>query len=180
MSIARRIVAVIVVVAGAYAFYVFCVLPYRCNQIKKKQLLSTEYAFERAATPEGRIRARENLAMLLPCARASCRDVSLDMLIAANYRVLGQPQEAIRYYRDALRRDRRPEIYVNLATTEIAAGDRNAAREDFVQASLFSPWTISRIEDGLLRQEVVKRMIALRPESAEYIRYIDTIPPSGP
>ena len=176
MSIVRRVAALLVVAAGAYAFYEFCVLPWRCNAIRKSGAARTQYAFEHAATPEGRIRARNNVDLLLSCIRPSCRDVSLDMLIAANYRILGQEQEAISYYRDALRLDRRPEIYLNLAATEIAAGNRDAAREDLVRATLFNPWMITEIDDGLLRQEVVQRLIALRPENAAYIRELNNIP----
>jgi len=180
MSLVRRIVAVVVVALGACAFYLFCVLPYRCNVVKKTQLLSTQYAFDRAGTTVGTIRARQNVDALLRCADVICGDVSLDMLLAANYRVLRQYDQAIAHYRDALGRDPRPEIYVNLAEVEIAIGDRNAARADLVRAALFNAWMISRIDDGLLRQEVVREVIALHPEHAAYIREIDSVPPSGP
>jgi len=175
MNAFRRLTAIAVVAAGACAFYFFCVLPYRCNRIKNAHILSTEYAYFHAGTPKGSVRAQRNLEELLECMRPTCRDVSLDMIAAANDRVLGRYDEAIRLYRDALRLDRRPEIYVNLAAAEAAAGDRVSAREDLLRAALFSPWVVRSVEDGQLRQEVVQQLIALRPENEAYIRYADTV-----
>ena len=173
--VVRRLIAIAVVAACVYAFYVFCVLPYRCNRIKNARIRSTEYAYAHAGTRAGSLQARRNLEALLECMRSTCQDVSLDMIAAANDRVLGQYDDAIRLYRDALRLDRRPELFVNLAAAEAAAGDRGAAREDLVRATLFSPWAIQSIEDGQLRQEVVQQLIALRPENESYIRYIERV-----
>ncbi len=175
MTAIPRMIAVTVIAAGAYAIQVFCVLPYRCNRIKNAHIRSTEAAYSHIGTPEGSIQARRNLAALLQCMGPTCRDVSLDMILAANYQVLGRNDEAIGAYRDALRLDHRPELYANLATVEVATGNRNAAREDLLRAALFSPWAVRFMEDGALRQEVVQRLIALRPENADYIRYVDTV-----
>jgi tetratricopeptide (TPR) repeat protein len=175
VTVVRRLAAIAVVAAGAYALYIFCVLPYHCNRIKNAHILSTQYAYDHAGTPEGSLQARRNLAALQECSGPTCRDVSLDMIAAANYRVLGRYREAIRLYHDGLRLDRRPELYENLAAAEIGAGDRNAARNDLLRASLFSPWAIRAVEDGQLRDEVVQQLIALRPENADYIRYVNTV-----
>jgi tetratricopeptide (TPR) repeat protein len=172
---ARRLIALVMVAAGVYAFHVFCFLPYRCNRIKNAYILPTEDAYNHMGTPEGSLTAQRNLGVLLQCMRPFCRDVSLEMIAAANYRVLGRYDESIRLYREALQLDRRPELYANLASAEAAAGDRVAARKDLLQAGLFSPWSITSVEDGQLRQEVVQQLIALRPENADYIRYVDTV-----
>lgn len=171
----RRLIALAVVAAGVYAFHVFCFLPYRCNQIKKAYIQLTDDAYGRKGTPEGSLSAQRNLGGLQQCMRPFCRDVSLDMIAAANYRVLGRYDESIRLYRHALLLDRRPELLANLASAEAAAGNREAARNDLLQAGLFSPWAIRSVEDGQLRQEVIQRLIALRPENADYIRYVDTV-----
>jgi tetratricopeptide (TPR) repeat protein len=175
VTAARRLIALVVVAAGCYAFYIFCALPYRCNRIKKAYIRSTELAYNNMGTPEGSLQARQNLAALSACMGLPCRDVSLDMIAAANDRVLGRNDEAVNQYRHALRLDRRPELFANLAMAENAAGDRAAALKDALRAGLFSPWTVRSIEDGQLRQEVVRQLIALRPENADYIRYVDTV-----
>jgi tetratricopeptide (TPR) repeat protein len=172
----RRLAAVGIVVAGCYASYLFCYLPYRCNRIKKSYSAATEYAFERSGTPEGSLVARANAATLQACMRPTCRDVFVDMLVAANYRVLGRYDDAIALYRDALRYDRRPEIYLNLSASEIAIGDRSGAMEEMVRAALFNPWMITSIDDGMLRRDVVREVIARRPENADYIREIEGLP----
>ena len=177
MSTLRRFAALAVVAACFFAFYEFCYLPYRCNRLKNAYLGATEQAYQRLGTPEGSIAARRNIAALQECMSPSCRDVSLDMLVAANYRIVGRYQDAIALYRDALRFDRRPEIYLNLSATEIAVGNRIVVREVMVPAAMFNPWMILGIEDGQLRQEVVKEVIARRPENADFIRYIEALPP---
>lgn len=169
------LVALLAVVGGAFAVYFFCVLPYRCNRIVSVQAAATQYALVNAGSPEGKIAARRNLAALWPCTAPTCRDVGTDMLVAANYRVLGQPAEAIRLYRHALSLDHRPEIYLNLAEAELAVGDRTAAHENFLRAALFNPWTLRSIDDGLLRQQIVQQLVALWPENADYVRYIDAV-----
>jgi tetratricopeptide (TPR) repeat protein len=171
----RGAVALVVVAAAVAAFYAFCVMPYRCNLVKSAQTAAIERFFENGAAPAARMAARRSLAELQPCTFPPCRDVGSDMLIGATCRLLGRNDEAIRAYRHALTLDRRPEIFTNLAAAELAAGDRNAAREDFMRAALFNPWMIRNIEDGLMRQEIRDRLIALWPEDADYIRLADTI-----
>lgn len=175
MKAARFAVAALTVVAGAVAAYYFCVLPYRCNRLRAVQTATLAAAFRNSGSADAKIAARRNLDVLWPCGGPTCRDVGIDMLLAASYRILGQEREATRRYRDALRLDRRPEIFTNLALTELAMGDRNAAREDFLRAALFNPWMLQAIEDGLMRREVVQGMIELRPEDADYIRYVDSV-----
>jgi tetratricopeptide (TPR) repeat protein len=175
VSLVRQLIAAAVFAAGAYAFYVFCMRPYRCSQIKHARLGLTESAYNDGGTPEASLQAQRNLTALLPCMQIGCRDVSLYMMAAANYRVIGRYDEAIRLYREALRLDRRPELYVNLGAAEAAAGDRVTARNHMLRAALFTPWAVQGIEDGELRQDVVRQLLVLRPENSEFIHYADTI-----
>ena len=172
----RWLVATLVVIVGSIVALVFCVQPYRCNLVKQEATGLTAYAYQRRDTPAGRVAALKTLAVLAPCLRFNCRDVTLDLIAAGNYRALGLHQEALDAYRDALRFDRRPEIFLNRAATEMALGERGRALEDALRACLFNPWMIQGIEDSQLRGEVIDRLIALRPENEEYIRYIDAAP----
>ena len=174
--IVRRLIAIVLLAGCGGALYFFCVLPYRCNLIKKAGTASAEYAYDHGGSPEGSVQARRNLAALSQCRGPACRDITMDMIEAANYRVLGRYDDAGRLYRHALTLDRRPEIYANLAAVEAATGDRNAARRDLLSAALFSPVVLRVVEDGLLREEVMKQLIALRPENAQYIRELATVP----
>ena len=175
MSILRRLVAVGIIAAGAYALYAFCILPYRCNLIKKVREEATETAFNRLGSTDRRIAARRNIDALLECMRPACHDITLDMLMAANYRLLGQYGNAIGSYRHALLLDRRPEVLLNLGSTELAAGDRDSTRQHMLQAALFNVYMVAHIEDGLIRQEIVKQLIELRPENAGFIHEADAM-----
>lgn len=174
MRVLRGAAALLVIAAAGGALYVFCVLPYRCNVVKKARLSSTKFAFEQAQTPSGRLVARRNIDAFAPCMNALCRDVSLDMLAAANDRVLGRPDEAIGLYFDALRRDVRPEIYVSLAESELALGNRKAAGEHALRATLFNVAMLADIDDGLLRDETASALIALHPEKTNEIHFFQT------
>ena len=174
--IVRRLAAAFVVLAGLAAIWLFCIQPYECNRVKRRATAVTEAVYQRGDTPEAKIIARRNLDVLDPCMRMTCRDVSVDMIAAANLRAIGRHDDAIAMYRHALTLDRRPEIYLNMASSELALGHRNAARDDTMRATMFNPWLIAHIDDGLLRQEIVKQMIVLRPENAEFIHYVDNLP----
>ena len=95
--------------------------------------------------------ARRNLERMQGCAACMPDDISADMIVAANDVVLGLSTAAAALYRSALRFDRRPEIYVNLAGVELELGQRDQAREHLVLACLFNPWYISQIDDGMVR-----------------------------
>jgi len=171
VSVLRAAAALLVAAAAALALYFFCVLPYRCNVVKKARLGSTNFALENSATAAGRVAARRNLEAFAPCLNELCRDVSVDMLAAANYRIVNRPAEAIPLYYDALRRDTRPEIYLNLAAAELMLGDRRDARDHALRATLFNTGMIANIDDGLLRAETARELIRLHPEKADLIRY---------
>lgn len=177
MSAARGLVVAAVAMAAGFALYFFCVLPWRCNVVKKARLHATEFAFDHAENPSARMTARRNVDAFIPCLTPLCSDVSLDIQAAANYRVLGEPETAIRLYRDALRRDQRPELYVNLATLELAAGDGAAARLHALRASQFNIGALASIDNGLLRDETARKLIELYPDKADYIRYFQNLGP---
>lgn len=173
--VARRAAAVTIILAAGYAFYAFCVVPYQCNVLRKSLTHSTAEAFARRDTPEAAVVGRRNLAAISRCRVPTCRDLDTEMIAAANYRIIGRDADAAQLYRDALRFDRRPEIYYNLANTELAMGRREAAIADFVRASIFNPWLIRDINDGQARAEVLERLVRLRPEDREYLHYIDSV-----
>ncbi len=174
MRVLRGAASLLVVTAAGCALYLFCVLPYRCNVLKKAQLGATQFAFDHAQAPSGRLAARRAIDAFAPCLNALCRDVSLDMLAAANARVLGRADEAADLYLDALRRDVRPEIYLNLAEVELQLGNRKAAREHALRAALFNVAMLANIDDGLLRDETATAVIALHPEKTAEIRVFQT------
>ena len=173
-QLTRRLAATVVIIGSMVALYDFCVEPFHCNRLKKAVAVSTSTAVNRIGSAEGGIAAQRNLELLKQC-REVGGDLSLLMMTAANERVLGHNGEAIRLYREALRLDQRPEIYYNIAETEVTMGARDQAFDNLLRGSLFNPWMIREIDDGQLRAAVVQRMLQLRPENADFINAVNTL-----
>jgi tetratricopeptide (TPR) repeat protein len=96
-------------------------------------------------------------------------DLDLRMEAAACALFLGQRDEAIRQYREALKIDQRPEIYLNLGNTLYNVGRREEAIEAFARLVSFTtfmvnydrtrPWSGERVLDLIPAElrEVVSR-----------------------
>ena len=64
------------------------------------------------------------------------------MVLAACYRILNDGQRAAEAYREALKLDCRPEIYLNLAQVEYELGDRAAATRHFAMVMAVAAFLI--------------------------------------
>ncbi len=107
----RLIITTVVLLAVLWPIYRFFWLPYRCNiQIGKATLL-TEQVWSRSGQISAAILARSLVKQMEDCLR-SCPNVAAYMLGAANFRILGRHHEALALYREALKIDRRPEVYL--------------------------------------------------------------------
>jgi tetratricopeptide (TPR) repeat protein len=82
--------------------------------------------------------ARANLVTLADCLQRRPGDVDFLMMRAANDRLLGNYADARSTYQEALRYDRRPELYYELGSVELQLGHRDEALETLYQAVLFS------------------------------------------
>src|SRR5947209_6842035 len=82
--------------------------------------------------------AREDLAKIGEYLPKRPGDVDYLMMRGANDRVLGNYEEARASYQEALRYDRRPELYSELGVTELQMGRRAEALDALFQAVLFS------------------------------------------
>lgn len=82
--------------------------------------------------------ARENLTAIGESLAKRPGDIDYLMMRGANDRVLGNYEEARASYQEALRYDRRPELYAELGVTELQMGHRAEALDALFQAVLFS------------------------------------------
>src|SRR5437764_13899118 len=112
----RAAVSIVVAALVAWAIHAFVLQPYRCNVLKKQLAPATAKADADSPSNDDRILARRTAEQLESCLRPGCRDVALDIELAANYLVLGRRDAAYALYQHALTLDRRPEIYLCLAT----------------------------------------------------------------
>ena len=108
--------------------------------------------------------AREDLAKIGEYLPKRPGDVDYLMMRGANDRVLGNYEEARASYQEALRYDRRPELYSELGVTELQMGRRAEALDALFQAVLFS-----RIYFESLSPDVVDELKARLQREAPYL-----------
>jgi hypothetical protein len=129
--------------------------PVACSRLELTLVEATNRAMERNDAPL----ARDTLERAARALRRCPSNIQLRMIAAANLRQLGRPADAIRMYEEALRYDRRPEIYLNIGQSRVESGMRGRAVDDFVRAVVFAPGMIEEVSPDL-RDEVYARAAA--------------------
>jgi tetratricopeptide (TPR) repeat protein len=152
---ALRVLATIATLAGAaILILVLSIEPYQNNLMKHRieNEIGKMFEMQQSATPSPAIaeRTRANVERIQQALRLAPADVDLYMELAAEYRMLGRLDDAASSYRNALRYDRRPEIYRNLGEVDASLGDRDAAVDDFAHALAFAPSEEDLIPNYLL------------------------------
>ena len=122
--------------------------PYRCNQIVKAAKPVTLAAFNSANHFYAVQLARSGAARVEPCIAQAPFMIDLYMIAAADRRVLGQPENAVRLYERALEFDRRPELYLQLGLTELELNRRPEAQKALERMVLFDPSMLDLIGDA--------------------------------
>jgi tetratricopeptide (TPR) repeat protein len=172
LSIGSRPAAALIATTALGGLYMFCWQPYLCNRVKRELIAPTQAAYESRGAPRAKMLARDNLQRIEKCRSFDFNDISVQMITAANLRVLGRNREAVDIYLQLLRIQKRPEIYMNLGQTEVDLGHQRLAVEAFFQAAIFNPWLIRDVEDGLSRQAVIARITARFPNDKALIDYV--------
>jgi tetratricopeptide (TPR) repeat protein len=103
--------------------------------LRQVEILSAAVAAGRA--PRQAVAA--NLQALRRAAELDPMEVRIPNARAAQYLLLGNPQEAVAAYREALALEPHPEMYFNLGRAYLAAGQAAAARENFARAVRLDP-----------------------------------------
>jgi hypothetical protein len=93
------------------------------------------------------------------CPCVSPPDVSIPMTRAAAAEVDGDRPTAIAEYQNALRLDRRPEIFFQLGLLQHETGNDNDGMNNLVRACAFNP-ALADIPDDALRLETQRRVRA--------------------
>jgi tetratricopeptide (TPR) repeat protein len=152
------------------ALWVFVFVPWQCSHVKRQ----SEYvilSLERMGNPSytGIARARQISARVQRCLVYMPDDLDLRFEAAASSLVLGSTDAAIEQYREALKIDRRPEIYLNLGTALYNSGRRQEAAVAFARVYAFAgfmvnydpdlPWSGDKVLDLVpaeLREQVIR------------------------
>jgi len=121
----------------------------RCN-LAKGEVNRIVRRFHRIGDEYQRINmARKNLAKCDACLSVFPEDYQLHLLRAANLRILGRPDEAVRSFEHALALTERPEIYAQIGEVEIERGNVEAARRALLRAATFNIMFVETVDDPL-------------------------------
>lgn len=152
MTWPRRLGAVAVAAVAAVALHRLVVIPYRCNVIEGQVSRATERVWSERESYRAREVAQRNVALIEECASRCRTDVNLAMLLGSNLWILGRHDAALQQYREALRYEHRPELYMALGLAQSKAGMPEEALANFVRAGEFAGLHILRdIPDAALR-----------------------------
>jgi tetratricopeptide (TPR) repeat protein len=142
----RRVAALLLVLAAAYALDRWTLLPLGCAHAAGRGSRALEANSRRAAT------VRESLR--------DCESAEALFIRAGASRLMGDPRAAIADYRRALDLDRRPETYFGLGLAELDVLDRPAAIDAFMHACAFDPARLADIPYDDVRRETERRVRA--------------------
>lgn len=145
----------------------YCWIPYRCGAKKAGLERLTIAAMESPSSYVARKRASQILAEVERCLNHVPTDLDLQMIAAANYRILERPDVAIAIYRRTIRMNRRPEIYWNLGRSYYEAGRENEAFQWMLLGVSFAP---QYLVDKDLNPSIKKRLEDALREREELIR----------
>ncbi|HEV7922502.1 MAG TPA: tetratricopeptide repeat protein [Thermoanaerobaculia bacterium] len=155
MPILKVLASLAVIAVAALLIWFVSIEPVDCSRLELPLVEATNRAMERNDAPL----ARDTLERASRALRRCPSNIQLRMIAAANLRQLGRPADAIAMYEQALRFDRRPEIYINIGQSRVESGMRARAVDDFVRAVVFAPGMIEEVSPDL-RDEVYARAAA--------------------
>jgi tetratricopeptide (TPR) repeat protein len=148
MSWSKPLAAIAVAVVAGLTLYRFVWLPLQCNYVEGRLRGTTEAVLDEPPMRQ-HIRARANLAEIERLPLHCRRGAETQMVIAANYRILGRYDDAIAAYISALDVEKRPEIYLQLGLTQIQDGRTGEAIRNLATAVRFHPPLINEIPEGI-------------------------------
>lgn len=162
----RKLAAVAVTIAAAFALYRWCYLPWRCNVADARLLRQTTMALEAAPAPRAIALARSTWRGAVRLLDGCPCSINLYMIAAANDQLLGQDEHAVEMYSRALQYDRRPELFLQLGLAEWRTGRRDAARQHLTAAAVFNPELLLEVTPPELRVAVAREMSKIEAQRA--------------
>jgi len=167
MTVILRTIALLLLgAATVYAVERWTLDPLRCTHVASTGAEMLEHV---DAADYRTVRAAHQLRIDLErCRCISPPGVGIPMTRATAADVDGDRAAAIAEYQNALRIDRRPEIYFQLGLLQHEIGRDNDAMNNLVRACAFNPALLADIPDDALRSDIQRR---LRGEyGADWIR----------
>ena len=135
--IRQIVVGTLALLASAVLIQRYCIRVLVCNRAEAAMEQQTLREFEIGDPIVVAPSVRRRLQAIDRCLETMPTDVQFYMLAGANYRLVTRYDEAKAAYMKALQHDRRPEIFLNLGQTLIAAGRREEGMTALLQAARF-------------------------------------------
>jgi tetratricopeptide (TPR) repeat protein len=144
MTRVKRVAIAAVIVLSALAIHRLVWVPLRCD-IEARAL--EERTVDALSRTDGTkmILARETLERAGKASEQCGEDLHLYMIRGASLRILRRSEEAEAMFREALRIDRRPEIYLQLGLAQVESGKDTEAVESFRTAVEFQPIIMEQV-----------------------------------
>jgi tetratricopeptide (TPR) repeat protein len=155
----RAVLALLLVAAVILVIARQMVPRLQCNAVKGKINRQVRSFGRMGDENERTAMARANVATVQECLEMFPEDYQLHMLRAANLRVLGSYDEAVRTFQYALTITERPEIYAQIGELEIERGNIDAARESLIRAAMLNVMYVE-VVDQPLRGEIYDAVMA--------------------
>lgn len=131
------------VIAAFVALDVLCAEPYRCNRVEREAEFLLGPIDSAPASMVNAIRIRRVAEVVGLCLERQPHDVNLLLEHAVCDMLLGRTKEAVWHYEEALRFDRRPEIYLGLGLAQFRSGSRGEAVNNLGKAAAFAPYLVN-------------------------------------
>ena len=145
-------IVAIAVALSVLPVWFLAVVPWGCNVTTKEMEAAMAEALR------GNLQARAYLAANTGkaerCRKHVRHDQSLNVAVASAYSLTGRSAEALAVYEDALRYDRRPEIYFNIGGIYLKTGYSEKAFDNFLTAARFNPGLADRISGDSMKSRV--------------------------
>ncbi|MCU1227893.1 MAG: hypothetical protein JWO97_777 [Acidobacteria bacterium] len=168
MKLVRGASSAILLALAAFLAYRTAWLPYVCNITIRTVEARTAHLFkDRMPDYQRSAEARENHRLLSQCTSCETENVNVHLLAASNWSARGDGEMAVREYTNALRYDKRPELYFNLGMAQLDRGRFEEATVSLETAGFAQFSSIEDIPPGTIHDEVYRRVIAVYGPIAE-------------
>lgn len=133
----RPVVEMLIAAVAVVAASMYAVPAVRCNRMEARLEKRTLRVFGGTDPSAIAPAVRRNLDDVVECLAVDPLNVNLYMIAGANDRAIKRFDDAAVAYRRALTYDRRPELYLNLGQTLIAANRREEGMKMLLTAARF-------------------------------------------
>ncbi|MCM2314180.1 MAG: O-antigen ligase family protein [Thermoanaerobaculia bacterium] len=145
-------IVAIAIVLSVVPVWFLAVVPWGCNVTTREMEAAMADALR--GNPQARAYLAANTGKAERCRRHVRHDQSLNVAVASAYSLTGRSTEALAVYEDALRYDRRPEIYFNIGGIYLRTGYSEKAFDNFLTAARFNPGLADRISGDAMKSRV--------------------------